>query len=193
MQRFDALAEATGAAIAYVHHDAKGISSERNIRDRGAGSNVVGRDYDVCFTLTPHEEKETMAVAEVLLRNYAPQDPVVINWTGAFFDVLDKPPPVAARGKAGRPATPEAGWYADKAMELIGEKAYQRTVLKDMLASRLAVAGTKAGAIITVLEESGKLKKHVTKTFPKRTFLGTAEAIKKAAQPTQEEMLNETL
>lgn len=50
---FDQLAEQTSAAVLYVHHDSKGFSGDRDIRDRGAGSNVLGRDYDAAFTLTP--------------------------------------------------------------------------------------------------------------------------------------------
>jgi len=81
LNAFDVLAQQTGAAILYVHHDAKGSPGDRDIRDRGAGSNVIGRDYDCCFTLTGHAEDEDCIVVETLLRNYAPQDDFVIQWT----------------------------------------------------------------------------------------------------------------
>lgn len=190
LQRFDALAEKTKAAIAYVHHDAKGMSGERNIRDRGAGSNVVGRDYDVCFTITPHEDDENMSVVDVLLRNYAPQYPATVKWGGHYFELLENVKPVAKspKGSRGRPKQPEASWYSDQAMEAIGGKVYQRGVLKDMLATRLDVPQSKAHAIITVLEESGQIHKHTSSGFPRKTYFGTAEAIKEAAKPVQEEV-----
>jgi hypothetical protein len=78
---FDELAEVTGAAIVYVHHDPKGFSGDRDIRDRGAGSNVLGRDYDACIALTPHASEPDAVVVETLLRNYRPQEPVTIAWT----------------------------------------------------------------------------------------------------------------
>lgn len=78
---FDSLAEETGAAVLYTHHDAKGIAGDRDIRDRGAGSNVIGRDYDACLTLDAHATNEGATVVEILLRNYRPQDAFSIVWT----------------------------------------------------------------------------------------------------------------
>jgi hypothetical protein len=80
LNAFDVLAEKTGAAIVYIHHDAKGSPGDRDIRDRGAGSNVLGRDYDACFTLTPHASDPDATVIDVLLRNYRPQEPFTIIW-----------------------------------------------------------------------------------------------------------------
>ncbi|HPC94987.1 MAG TPA: bifunctional DNA primase/polymerase [Sedimentisphaerales bacterium] len=77
---FDQLAEQTGAAVLYVHHDAKGFSGDRDIRDRGSGSGVLGRDYDACFTLTPHATEDDAVVVETLLRNYRPQEACTIGW-----------------------------------------------------------------------------------------------------------------
>jgi len=77
---FDRLAEQTGAAVLYVHHDAKGFSGDRDIRDRGSGSGVLGRDYDACFTLTPHASEDDAVVVETLLRNYRPQEASTIGW-----------------------------------------------------------------------------------------------------------------
>lgn len=81
LNAFDELAEASGASILYVHHDPKGFSGDRDIRDRGAGSNVLGRDYDACITLTPHVTEADAVVVETLLRNYRPQEPFTILWT----------------------------------------------------------------------------------------------------------------
>ena len=64
LNAFDELSRATGAAIPFVHHDAKGASGDRDIRDRGAGSNVLGRDYDACITLTPHASEPDAVVVE---------------------------------------------------------------------------------------------------------------------------------
>jgi putative DNA primase/helicase len=81
---FDELAETLGAAILYVHHDPKGTVGDRDIRDRGAGSNVISRDYDACFALTPHAAEPDAVVLEILTRNYPPQDPRTIQWAEDF-------------------------------------------------------------------------------------------------------------
>lgn len=107
---FDMLAEVTGAAIAYVHHDAKGTPGDRNIQDRGAGSNVLGRDYDACLAMSEHAAEPSAVVIEVLLRNYPPIVPFVIKWTntddGYCFDRADDiiPTKKTSRTKSAPPA-----------------------------------------------------------------------------------------
>jgi RecA-family ATPase len=99
---FDRLAEATGAAVVYVHHDSKGTPGDRDIRDRGAGSNVLGRDYDACFTLTEHREDPNAVVVHTLLRNFAPQEPVALAWKDGAFRISDLEP--VAKTSADRPS-----------------------------------------------------------------------------------------
>ncbi len=81
MACFDMLAEETDAAVAYVHHDPKGSPGDRNIQDRGAGSNVLSRDYDAALALTQHATEQEAIVIEVLQRNYPPIEPFSIVWT----------------------------------------------------------------------------------------------------------------
>jgi RecA-family ATPase len=81
LHAFDKLCESTGAAIIYTHHDSKGQAGDRDTRDRGAGSNVLGRDYDACVTLTSHKDAEDHVVLQTLLRNYAPQAAFTVRWS----------------------------------------------------------------------------------------------------------------
>ena len=79
-------------------------------RDRGAGSNVLGRDYDACFTMTAHAQNNDAAVIDVLLRNYPPQDPFTVVWgcddNGYCFGLADDvlPEKKTSRGKNSLPA-----------------------------------------------------------------------------------------
>lgn len=105
---FDKLAKKTGAAILYVHHDTKGNSGDRDVRDRGAGSNVLGRDYDAAITLTPHATEPDAAVIETLLRNYRPQEPFTVQWiedeeTGGYR--FDERPDIRAEKKTSKTRT----------------------------------------------------------------------------------------
>jgi len=80
LNAFDALIEHTGSGLVYCHHDAKGSIGDREIQDRGAGSNVLARDYDAALILTPHASAPDAIVIESLLRNYRPQEPFAVEW-----------------------------------------------------------------------------------------------------------------
>ena len=84
MTAFDGLAVTNKAGVGYVHHDAKGIVGDRDVRDRGAGSNVIGRDYDAALILSPQEDEENAVMVEVLVRNYKPFKPFVALWRDNF-------------------------------------------------------------------------------------------------------------
>jgi RecA-family ATPase len=94
---FDALAETCGAAVTYVHHDGKGDPAERDIRDRGAGSGVLGRDYDAGLTLTQHRDVPDAVVLATLTRNYPPAPAAVIQWQAGRFVRVDGVAAVAGR------------------------------------------------------------------------------------------------
>lgn len=94
LKEFDELIARSGAALLYVHHDAKGTAGDRDIRDRGSGSGALARDYDANFTLTPHRDYEDAVVVETLFRNYPPRDKFSIEWQKGVhhFACSDLPP-----------------------------------------------------------------------------------------------------
>ena len=77
--QIERIVEATGAAVIFAHHYAKGNAAKKNQIDRMSGSGVFARDADSIITLTEHEEKDCYSV-EMTLRNLAPQPPFVIQW-----------------------------------------------------------------------------------------------------------------
>jgi hypothetical protein len=125
LNAFDRLAEQTGAAIIYVHHDTKGAPGDKDIRDRGAGSNVLGRDYDACVTLTTHATEPEATVVEVLLRNYPPQEPFTIVWDcaegGYCFNMADDLTPEKKTSKT-RPKPPPLESYLPAAEAILSGK-----------------------------------------------------------------------
>jgi hypothetical protein len=82
---FDRITSQTGAAVLWVHHDAKGSVGDRDSRDRGAGSNILIRDVDQLFTLTPHRDDPECTVLETLSRNYRDHGPKTITWDEGRF------------------------------------------------------------------------------------------------------------
>lgn len=90
LKRFDKMAEETGAAIIYVHHDKKGQAGDQDTTDRGAGSGVLGRDYDSALYLTPHKKKGLIGL-ESMARNHAPLDPQSLVWMEGYFAQSETP------------------------------------------------------------------------------------------------------
>jgi hypothetical protein len=125
LNSFDCLAEQTGAAIIYVHHDPKGSPGERDLRDRGSGSNVLGRDYDAAVMMTQHASEDDAAVVETILRNYRPQEPFSAIWEaeegrGYCFRVDYDITPEKKTAKNKIPKLPSPA-YAPAAAQILGD------------------------------------------------------------------------
>jgi hypothetical protein len=86
MDEFDLLSKETGAAVVYIHHDAKGQAGDRALQDRGSGSGVVGRDYDAAIYLTAHKSEHDALVIETMSRNYPPREAAVLKWWDGRFE-----------------------------------------------------------------------------------------------------------
>lgn len=147
LSAFDSLSLSTNAAIAYVHHDAKGFSGDRDIRDRGAGSNVLGRDYDACLTLTPHATDDDAAVVEVLLRNYRPQDAFSIRWTeteaGGYC--FDQAPDLLAEKKTSktRAQAPSLETYRQAAEDILSDGEMDVNIFKRVFKARTGLSDNR--------------------------------------------------
>jgi hypothetical protein len=145
---FDALAKKTGAAILYVHHDTKGNSGDRDVRDRGAGSNVLGRDYDAAITLTPHAQETDTAVVETLLRNYRPQEPFTIQWiedeeTGGYR--FEERPDILPEKKTSltRPQAPALSLYLPAATSILGNEEMEIAPFKELFKRQTGLGDTR--------------------------------------------------
>ena len=71
-EAFREISEQTGAAVAFIHHDAKGISGDRELQDRGAGHSSIGRFYDTGIFIDRHKDdtRETpLTVLDFMCRN----------------------------------------------------------------------------------------------------------------------------
>ena len=143
MAGFDTLIEATGAAIGYVHHDAKGSPGDRNIQDRGAGSNVLARDYDACLALSEHASSPGAVVIEALLRNYPPMENFSIQWTndgeGYCFRRADDIIPEKKTSRT-KPAPPPLSSYYPAAREILGKEEINVTTFKDAFKNKTGLS-----------------------------------------------------
>ena len=87
---FDQVSEQTGAAVVFVHHDKKGITGDRDERDRGSGHGTLGRDYDTALFLSEHASQPDLIVLSKITRNYPPQSKTAIRWQDGRFTATDE-------------------------------------------------------------------------------------------------------
>lgn len=156
LNAFDGLIEQTGSAVAYVHHDSKGFSGDRDIRDRGAGSNIIGRDYDACITLTPHVSETDAAVVEVLLRNYRPQEPFTALWTeddvtgGYRFELRPEITPTRKTSANGRSQDlPALDTYLPTALDILKKGPMRVTLFMDSLRFKTGLTHSRSAVFRT--------------------------------------------
>jgi len=144
LARFDALAAKTGAAVLYVHHDAKGAVGDRATRDRGSGSSLLNRDFDCAFMLSPHADNDDEAVLDVLVRNYPPQGSVGLRFESCTWvcdqEVTLRPETTASRREKAGTWNPFD--HATAARACLTEKMSSGKLLEKLM----AVAGTERKA-----------------------------------------------
>ncbi|MFH0807597.1 MAG: AAA family ATPase [Elusimicrobiota bacterium] len=156
LNAFDNLIEKTSAAITYLHHDAKGYSGDRDIRDRGAGSNILGRDYDAGITLTPHVSEADAAVIETVLRNYRPQEPFTILWTeaedtgGYMFNMSEEIAPTKRTSANNKIKNlPALNTYVPAALELLENGPMPIGLFMDALRTKTGLTYSRTTAFKT--------------------------------------------
>jgi hypothetical protein len=131
----ESMGHRTGAALVVIHHDTKGNSGDRNIRDRGAGSSIINRDVDCTLALTPwgddHDpDAERLTVLSVLSRNAPPHaDRAIMFDRGAFFADDRTPCKATSRTAWGKRREPEGDPKADaKTLAAYATKGDARTL-----------------------------------------------------------------
>ena len=158
LAEFDRLAEMTGAAVLYVHHDPKGTPGDRNLRDRGAGSGVISRDYDCCIMMTAHRDDADAVVIEVLQRNYKPLTPFTIGWCEGTFRVADLAAVTAKSGGRGNPVSAKpVAEYMDQAVAL-ASKPIPTAKFMELLSIRLGLTQAKCRLVRAAVLDEGVLK-----------------------------------
>lgn len=162
LSQFDHLAEETSAAVGYVHHDPKGQAGDRSTRDRGAGSNVLSRDYDAAFVLTEHASEEDAVVLEMLLRNYRPQEPFVIEWAeddesgGYCFQAREDIAPEKKTANSKRAAQPALLSYLSIAQIILENNEMEIGVFKSIFKQRSGLSDNRIKDFLTWAQSGGK-------------------------------------
>lgn len=174
LEAIDRLAERSGAAVAYVHHAAKGRAGDKDTRDRGAGSGVIARDFDAALYISEHKddgEQGEYFVVRTLARNYASRAAFAVHFHDGKFEIEDT---MQAHEKTSFTASHSATVQPadDAVLDLLVDGAMTATLFwQAMSAAGFSRNGGKAAA--DRLTIAGKLATHRMKTIPPRIMYGT--------------------
>jgi putative DNA primase/helicase len=99
------IAEKADCAIVLVHHDPKGDTNLRDVRDRGSGSSVLNRDVDGTLALTVRKEKNQKRVEclTILSRNAPPEGDRTLHFLPEGYFVAAQQEPAPAQGSVSEP------------------------------------------------------------------------------------------
>ncbi len=173
----DRLTTDSGAAVLYVHHNAKGTAGDRETRDRGAGSGTIARDFDAALYLTEHRDGCGLLVLETLLRNYPPQPARVIDWQdGRFIERTDVDPAVKTSKNRDQSGRTKPAPRDQDAMAMVSAGPIRAAA---MIATLRAAGWSKNPAHETVarLVHGGALAEYRTKSVPSLLFYGTPDQV----------------
>ncbi len=182
------LGKRTGAALVYVHHDAKGRPGDRDIRDRGAGSSVINRDVDCTLALTPwgdetDPEVDNLIVLSILARNSKPMRDVTLVFADVAFSVdPSNREPVKATSKGYNGARGARPFDAAAAVGLVNGRPMVKGEYRRAIA---AFGGTRDGRDMFIVEALAD-KRLIQKQHGQREkIIGTPRAFELKLEPTE--------
>ena len=188
-----------GCAIVLVHHDPKGDTSMRNVRDRGSGSAVLNRDVDATLAINLKSKNNPNGADqkfEILSRNAPSRPSCWVQFTpGQYFIPVEATPADSKESGAPGHGAPKPKRQnvrvASRQQEILAAACLlltgptTMTEFCERVATHLKI-GKKAARDLA--EEVGKtdgfsIKK--MRTFPKKILIGPTEAGEKAAAVSQ--------
>lgn len=182
----------TKSAIVVVHHDAKGKSGDRDKRDRGSGSGVMGRFCDARILLTPHQaDPENWVIVQMLYRYLPPQKDKTIRLEDGCLVVMEDVESIPETSKNAGRTMLKSDAVIDAALakvvpDIVANGPYNATVIKQKLCdfgvtnkskqsegvARLKELAAKSGALFSFTDLGGN-----------RVVFGTLAALYEQARP----------
>lgn len=162
-RRIASVQEETQCTIVVVHHDAKGKAGDRDKRDRGSGSGIMGRFSDSRILLTPHKDNpEELVCIETLCRYVPPQPGIVCRFVDGVLQVEEQEECLPDTTKAARPRMMKSDTAVEDAISQLGNAIIERgpfssTALYDMMGKKglgLVTNRTLQGKVIDGLKKS---------------------------------------
>lgn len=180
----------TRSAMLIVHHDAKGKPGDRDKRDRGSGSSVMGRFCDGRLILTPHkDDPDNLICVETLYRYLPPQPGITTRLQDGCLVVVEDAECAPETSK------PQRTLKSDSVLEaavnaiipdIVNGGPYSGSVIKDKLRAHGVTNNTKLAEGVKKLRAIGG-DKAAPFTFTDlgggRVLFGTIDALREIAMP----------
>lgn len=170
---FEALAQKTGAAVAFASHFSKGNQASKEAVDRISGSGVFARDPDAIITFTRHETEGAFSV-DSTLRNCSAVKPFVVRWLYPLMrrdDELD-PAKLKQPNKGGR--TQE--YNPEMLVVCLGKKKLKSAEFQKLCADEKGITRATFFRLLPQAEKAGLLAKNDKGKW----------AVSKVSKPTSE-------
>lgn len=178
---FDRITTQSKCALIYVHHDKKGSTDKTEQRDRGGGTGILARDYDVGLAISEHNNEPDAIVIDILQRNYQPISPITAEWHQDCFHLSGLQPLVKKAGR--RQEAFDSDGLAQKACKFLEAGSMECAEFREKIRLELGLTHFQERLLVTRLLSTSKVKQ-VTgsgrKREPKRF-----ELIKASVQPIE--------
>lgn len=193
-RRISSVQRETQCTIVVVHHDAKGKAGDRDKRDRGSGSGIMGRFSDSRILLTPHKDNpEELVCIETLCRYVPPQPGIVCRFVDGVLQVEESEDCTPDTTKSARPKFMKSEQAVSDAVERIGLEIIQRgpfnvSALHMMMGSKGLglVTNTKLqNKVVDLLKQSADIPGNAFGAIEKgkAVYFGTPEKLAEMAEP----------
>ena len=158
----DQLAEC-GLLVVVVGHDPKGNPGDRQIVDRGAGSNWASRDYDSRWVLTPHDKDPVhTSVLSASYRSFPNvADKSIVLTDKLVFELSDAPAiPQTSYSPSFARKTPPASVHEDAIVDIVEKagKPLPKGVVVEKLREEVGIGEKAARKAVDVAVADGAVK-----------------------------------
>lgn len=154
---FDRITKKANCALVYVHHDKKGSTDKTESRDRGAGSGILGRDYDCGLIINEHGDNRDAIVIDIIQRNYqTPFESVTLEWFDSHFRESDLQPIVKKPGRRSTVFDLEA--VSASALELLANGAMDCVKFREAIRRKLGASRSQERDIVYKLLQISAIK-----------------------------------
>ncbi|HOP98630.1 MAG TPA: AAA family ATPase [Verrucomicrobiota bacterium] len=156
LNHLEALAQKTGAAIAFASHFSKGNQASKEAVDRISGSGVFARDPDAILTFTRHETEGAFTV-DATLRNCKAVEPFVVRWLYPMMrrdDELD--PAKLKQPKGGRTAT----YTVEMILQALGKRKLTTAQWQKRAADEAGITRPTFYRLMAEAEKAGRVTRN---------------------------------
>jgi hypothetical protein len=193
-RRISSVQVETNCTIIVVHHDAKGKAGDRDKRDRGSGSGIMGRFSDSRIILTPHKDNpEDLVCVETLCRYVPPQPGMVCRFVEGVLVVEESEECKPDTTKASRPRFMKSEQAVEDAipqigMAIINGGLFKTSDLKEMMGKnglKIVTNDALQNKVIASLKQSAETPGNAFGTVKvgPTVWFGTHERLATLTQP----------